>query len=80
MKPIPAAAAPPNRFGQPTGGRSPPILGRVANQDAARIPRGLPTTYATMIPSVIGEVGARLRMSPLMCVPALASAKSGTIM
>ena len=43
------------------------------------MPTGLPTTYPTTIPSVIGDVAAELRMSALMCVPAFASAKRGTI-
>ncbi len=66
VKPIPATAAPPNRFGQPTGSRRPPNRLRVASQDAVRMPTGLPTTYPTTIPSVIGEVAAELRMSALM--------------
>ena len=43
------------------------------------MPIGLPTTYATTMPMVIGEVTASSMSPPLTWIPAFASANSGTI-
>ena len=56
MKPIPAIAPPPIVAAQPTGGRRRPRLSFVTSQETPAIPTGLPSTYPTRIPSVIGEV------------------------
>jgi hypothetical protein len=79
VKPMPAEAAAPINTGQVTVSRAPPSIGRVASQVAPRIPTGLPMTYAAMIPSVTGDVIAPDSVSESSRMPALASAKSGTI-
>ena len=78
VKPIPATAAPPNKFGQPTGSLR-PEPSRVASQEAVRMPTGLPDDVPEDDSERDRRRGGRLRMSALMCVPAFASAKRGTI-
>ena len=55
VKPIPAIAPPASTEPHPTGGLIRPPLSLVTSHVAPLIPTGLPTTYPTMIPSVIGE-------------------------
>jgi hypothetical protein len=43
------------------------------------MPTGLPSRYPNRIPSVIGEPKACERKSPLIAMPTLQSANSGTI-
>ena len=78
MNPIPATVPPAISEGQPTSGRGPRSAGRVAIHEAATIPTGLPTTYPTRMPSVIGEPNASPSSPPVTWIPALASAKTGT--
>ncbi len=79
VKPIPAIRPPPATATQPTGGRSRPWLSFVTSSDAPVMPMGFPTTYATMIPSVIGDVYACERKLASIGIPAFARANSGTI-
>ena len=79
VKPMPAIAPPPATAAQPTGGRSRPRLIRVTSQALPTTPIGLPATYPTRIPSVIGDVNAWRRNPAESGMPAFASANSGTI-
>ena len=77
VKPMPATMPPPAIVGQLSARR--PSRSRRASVAEARIPSGLPTTYAATMPSVIGDVNARLSSDPFRWMPALARANSGTI-
>ena len=79
VNPMPAQAPAVSSTGSLIGERGPCSAGRDAIHDPANTPIGLPTTYASRIPHVIGEVTAWLRRLEVMWIPALASANSGTI-
>jgi hypothetical protein len=79
VNPMPAMVPAPVTAAQPTGGRSRPRDTRSSSQAAPTVPAGLPSTYPARMPSVTGEVKARARNSPVIAIPALARANSGTI-
>ena len=64
---------------QPTAGRTRPCVIRAITHEAEITATGLPTTYPSTIPRVIGELIALLRKGPSIVMPAFAKAKSGTI-
>jgi hypothetical protein len=79
VKPIPATAPPPATAAQPTGGRSRPRLSFTTSQEPPMMPIGFPARYPNSTPRVIGEVNPRARESASTAIPALASAKAGTM-
>ncbi len=79
VKPTPAMAPVPATAAQPMGGRTRPRLIQVTTAAPAPVPIGLPTTYATRMPSVIGDVNASARKWPVITTSALARANSGTM-
>ena len=79
VKPMPAQAPAVSSTGSLIGERGPCSAGRDAIHEPVNTPIGLPTTYPSRIPHVIGEEIASLISFEVMWIPALASANSGTI-
>ena len=79
VNPIPAIVPLPATDAQPTAGCTRPCVIRAIAHEAETTATGLPTTYPSTMPSVIGEVSARRRKSPSTTTPAFARANSGTI-
>ena len=79
MKPTPVMVPALMTAAQPTGGRSRPLDRRVTASDVPNVPSGLPTRKPSRTPIVTGDPAARRSSSPSMAIPALASAKSGTM-
>ncbi len=76
---MPAHAPATTSTGPLSGERGPCRAGRDAIHEPENTPIGLPTTYPSRIPHVIGEETASLSNAPVRWIPALASANSGTI-